>query len=133
MPLPFCDFLLLAGRSGRTFRSPARRTAITRPAISRSPSSSRRPNRRWISAPSWSSTGANSAAPPARRAAVSPARSLADKLPLELGLDRRAGEMRVDVRIAFLAERFTDVIDAGRRRGELESALNHVLAMHGSS
>jgi len=52
---------------------------------------------------------------------------------LQVGLDRRPAQVRVDVRIAFMAERLANLLDAGRSGRELERALDNIGGLHGKS
>jgi hypothetical protein len=56
---------------------------------------------------------------------------LADELLLQVGLDRRAAEMRVDVRIALAPEDLADLVDVGGAARQLEGAFDDVLGGHG--
>jgi hypothetical protein len=49
---------------------------------------------------------------------------------LQVGLDRRSGQMRVDVGIAFLAQGLSDLFDAGAGRRQLKRAFDDVLSLH---
>src|SRR5438445_1308414 len=49
---------------------------------------------------------------------------------LELGLDRGAGEVGIDVGITLLPQGLADLLDAGRGRRDLEGAFDDVRAVH---
>src|SRR5437763_890303 len=55
---------------------------------------------------------------------------LADEPPLQVRLDRRALEVRVDVGITLAPKRLADLVNAGRVVRQLEGALNDVLGLH---